>query len=122
MAGCASIAPDAAPGLNSREQEELARSYYWTFGSEVSEYSDEDLVALMEGALRPGMDGAVSEGYMSSLMVALAAVGDLRFAQILAQRSPLVQRKVARYVESAWSFSGLTYPHTRELCERVLRE
>lgn len=80
--------------------------------AEVPSYSDAALKQLFRRSLQP-LDGEEAGTYATVLAIALADVGDERFARVLQEMPVAVRRAVARRVEWMWQSAGLDYPRTR---------
>ena len=93
----------------------LVSDYYWHAGTPPPRYTSEQLDALLRRSADPTLDGGNAEQQASRVAVALAAVGDDQFSQILAYQHPNVKRAVAREVRYLWTNHGLHYPKTEAL-------
>lgn len=113
LCACSSL-PDAAPGLNKTEVKALT-FHYWKPEYGEPNFNELSLAALMDRSTDPTLDGAKAEGHSSVLIIALASSGDDFFSKVLTTRSKKVQQAVKRDISSAWEYSKLEYPKTRNL-------
>ena len=111
VVACSSV-PDAAPQLNEAERKALQQTYYWTSTEGHSSHTDESLAKLMDKSTDPGLDGEYATGHSSALVLALADLGDHKFATILRTRSSEVRESVGYFISSAWEYNRLEYPET----------
>ena len=118
FAGCATVR-DSSPGVSKRELAALVHSYYWQPYFVVPTFTDGELAALMDRSGDPSLDGEYAEAQMSAVAVALVTAGDDRFANILKQRSPEVQRAVILHVRYLWTHNHLSYPLTMALAKTM---
>ena len=93
----------------------LVSDYYWHAGTPPPRYTSEQLDALLLRSADPTLDAANAEQQASRVAVALAAVGDDQFSQVLAHEPPNVKRAVAREIRYLWTNHGLHYPKTEAL-------
>ena len=116
--GCSTFDPPAArPGLSRRETEALIKTYYWKREFPTPSYSDKALDALLASSADPTLDGERAELQASAVAVALAAIGDARFAHSLSRQTEAVRHAVARDISLLWRRYGLHYPRTQSLLE-----
>src|SRR5437016_14207744 len=77
LPGCAAFDhPDAAPGFNHREVHALVEEYYWRAGDPAPSYSDRELSELLAKSVNQEHAGERAEEQFSTVVAALAAVGD----------------------------------------------
>ena len=78
-------------GISNAEMNALTENFYWKQEYEIPTYGQGELEKLMDRSADPTLDGEYSEGQTTAILVALATVGDERFAETLATRSHEVQ-------------------------------
>lgn len=116
--GCAFDPPASRPGISRREAQVLRHSYVW-FGQLPSgkspHYTGEELASLFAESADPTLAGERAESHTYALALALAAVGDDRFATALSRQPTAIQQPVLRDVSPLWLKGGLHYPRTEAL-------
>ena len=115
LASCSSI-PDSSPGINVAERKILETYYYYKHSDHHSpSFDDEELAKLMDKSTDSTLDGAYAEAHSSSIALALAFVGDERFASVLSTRAPDVRYAVCNRVALTLKHSSLKYPKAEAL-------
>jgi hypothetical protein len=110
--------PDAQPGLNARECQALAETFYWQPNSGYPSYTAEQLNALLSRSADTSLDGERGEKQASDVALALASVGDDTFVTALEGQPASVRHGVARSgVPCLWTHYHLRYPKTQALLE-----
>ena len=109
--------PAAAVGMSHRETEALIKTYYWQRRFPTPSYSDDALDALLTASADPTLDGERAEGQASSVAVALAVVGDQRFALSLSRQPDSVRHRVGQWISYLWTHYRLHYPQTQALLQ-----
>jgi hypothetical protein len=117
VASCATY-DTAAPGITAEEMSVLVSEYCWQPNAQPPHYTSEGLDALLRASADPTLDGARSEAQTSRLAVALAAVGDQRFAEALSQQSYRVKHMVAFFISDLWKRHGFHYPRTEAVLQK----
>lgn len=116
--GCTVFDPPAArPGISHREAGVLTKYYYWRPPYPVPSYTEEALDALLFRSADPTLDGEYAEGQMSTVVIALAVIGDEKFAAALSRQSPEVLRAVSHDISYLWTKFELSYPRTQALLQ-----
>src|SRR5262245_37885766 len=119
VAGCATH-DAAAPGISSQEMRVLVSDYYWQPNMPAPRYTSNQLDALLRASADPTLDGERSEAQTSRLVVALASVGDERFAEALSLQSVRVKHMVAFFISVLWKRDGLHYPRTEAVLQKYI--
>ena len=103
--------------MSRRETEALAKTFYWKPEFPTPSYSENALDALLASSADPTLDGESAELQSSAVAVALAVVGDERFALSLSRQTKSVRDAVARDISPLWMCYGLNYPRAQSLLE-----
>ena len=118
LSACAPIT-DSAVGISKAEMVALKENYYWKEDYAPPTFGPGELEALMDRSADPTLDGEYAEGQSSAVAVALATVGDERFATTLATRSREVQVAVIRSVSYMWTHYRLDHPQTQVIASQI---
>ena len=118
LSSCASI-KDGAPGISNAEMNALTENFYWKQEYEIPTYGQGELEKLMDRSADPTLDGEYSEGQTTAILVALATVGDERFAETLATRSHEVQGAVLRSCRFMWRTYPLDHPKAQAIAAEI---
>ena len=112
LVGCATC-DVAAPGISPAEMQVLVSDYYWKRDLPAPTYSAAQLDALLRASADPTLDGARSEAQMTRLVVAIASVGDQKFAEALSRQPKRVKHMVGFFISGLWTRHDLHYPRTQ---------
>lgn len=93
----------------------LTFDYDWRPPLFTPKYSSDQLDKLLRASADPKLGGDRAEAQASRVAVALASVGDSRFARALAHQPANIQRAVARQIHYLWTRDRLHYPETEAL-------
>ena len=118
LAACGTYSA-AAPGISPDEARALVAGYYWQPRAQPSSYTPEHLDALLRRSGDPALDGEYAEAQASRLAVALASVGDKKFAEALSSQSTEVKRMVGLFISPLWTRYGLHYPRTQAVLQKT---
>jgi hypothetical protein len=121
LPSCAPI-KDAAAGISKAEMKALTENFYWKQEYEIPTYGPGELEKLMDRSADPTLDGEYAEGQTTAILVALATVGDERFAATLATRSHEVQVAVLGSCRFMWRTYPLDHPKTQAIAEKFQGE
>ena len=120
LPGCVTSELSAAnPGFSRREIHALVKTYDWKSDDPddpARSYSDHELSELLNGLVYPSPEGEFAPA--APVAVALAAVGDERFALALSKQPRAVQRDVFEIISCLWTYYGLRYPKTQKLLHK----
>jgi hypothetical protein len=118
LSSCAPIT-DRAIGISKAEMAALKVNHYWKEDYKPPTFGPGELEALMDRSTDPTLDGEYGEVQSSDVAVALATVGDERFAKALTTRSREVQVAVIRSVSYMWIDYRLHYPQTQAIASEI---
>jgi hypothetical protein len=105
-------------GISREEAKLLHSTYYWNRSEGPFLNKGGALERLMDDTpRRMAQGGERSELHESSLVLALASVGDQEFSETLQTREPEIQEGVLEAIVGAWDYHHLTYPLTQGLAE-----
>jgi hypothetical protein len=110
---------DGAVGISKAEMKALTENFYWEREYEVPTYGPGELEKLMDRSADPTLDGEYAEGQTTAILVALANVGDKRFAATLATRSHEVQVAVLGSCRFMWRTYPLSHPKTQAIAAKI---
>jgi hypothetical protein len=116
---CTTVASDTADrGISPQEASILGQYFYYSPEYALPVYTREQLGQRLRRSADPTLDGKYAESQKSSIAIALASVGDDRFADVLWRESDDVQRAVYRDISPLWTDFGLQYPKTEALLHK----
>ena len=118
LPSCAPI-KDGAAGVSNAEMRALTENFYWKQEYEVPTYGPGELAKLMDRSADPTLDGEYAEGQTTAILVALATVGDERFAATLATRSHEVQISVLGSCSFMWRTYPIDHPKTQAIAAKI---
>jgi hypothetical protein len=118
--GCTAVDSDvAARGISPQEASILAQYFSYSPEYALPFYTREQLDQRLRKSADPTLDGKYAAAQTSSIAIALASVGDDRFAEVLSREPDDVQRAVYREISPLWTDFGLRYPKTEALLDKV---
>ena len=117
LVGCATH-DAAAPGLSAAEMRVLVSDHYWNRDLPTPTYSAAQLDALLRASADPTLDGERSEAQTTRLVVALASVGDQKFAEALSRQSKRVKHMVGFFISGFLTRHNLRYPRTQLVLQK----
>ncbi|MGC4017234.1 MAG: hypothetical protein QM755_22380 [Luteolibacter sp.] len=118
LTGCGLSSKDSSRLINAHEAKALTEEFYWRKSDpRVDHISDEELTKIIIRAADPTLDGERAELSISAAAVALASVGDKRFARVLSIQPPTVIAATTDGISSLWTRYKLSYPETQKLWE-----
>jgi hypothetical protein len=117
--GCTTVDTDtAARGISRQEANVLAQYFSYSPEYALPFYTREQLWRRLRKSADPTLDGKYAEAQTSTVAIALASVGDDRFADVLSHESDDVRRAVYREISPLWTDFGLQYPKTEALLDQ----
>jgi hypothetical protein len=117
LQGCSAFDVQAArSGISHRESRALTEAFYFGQYSRTPSFTEQSLNALL-ASIRDTRNAELGEGQASLAAIALAVVGDDRFARALSNQPVAVRRIVGRDISYLWTHYKLRYPHTQALLQ-----
>ncbi|HEU5245750.1 MAG TPA: hypothetical protein VFU09_01535 [Candidatus Udaeobacter sp.] len=112
----------AASGISAEEMHVLVGNYYWKRDLSAPSYTSAQPDMLLRASANPTLDGERAEAQTSRLAVALACVGDEKFAEALSRQSDRVKHMVAFFISTLWTRFDLRYPRTGPFSKNTLSQ